>query len=108
MNSIRTLQEKINQSCDKFQKRDLGEESDSIFENFDTEHEVFKNTSGGNEVNLSCVIKIKDKQLRDQLDLIKILVVKLYNVNQGLAFLEERTSSVVRNIYNFDRYRILI
>lgn len=50
-----------------------------------------------NEIKkLNVILEIKDTQLREQLALIKVLVQKLFNVDIGLEFLEERAQSVVR------------
>ncbi|XP_076271033.1 uncharacterized protein LOC143202916 [Rhynchophorus ferrugineus] len=38
----------------------------------------------------------KDQLLEEQFNLIKILVTKLFNIDRGLKYLEERTSSVAK------------
>lgn len=45
---------------------------------------------------LNIIIKMKNSQLKEQLSLIRILVQRLFNVNVGLKFLEERAQSLVR------------
>lgn len=97
-NCVDALQEKIIRSYDKLRSQELVEGLGSIFENLDAKPKIMKSTPEDNGLDLNCIINIKDKQLRDQLYLIKILVVKLFNVDRGLEFLERRVSSVVRNI----------
>ncbi|KAG5893696.1 hypothetical protein JTB14_017804 [Gonioctena quinquepunctata] len=46
-------------------------------------------------IQLNRIIEIKQKQLKELLDLIKVLVQRLYVVDKGLKFLEERAQSVV-------------
>lgn len=52
---------------------------------------------------LNHILEIQNLQLKEQFFLNKILIQRLFNVNVGLEFLEERARSVVRfkNIFLF-------
>ncbi|KAJ8958819.1 hypothetical protein NQ318_019579 [Aromia moschata] len=67
------------------------------FENFDIDENLLKVIEDV-VVDLNRVIEVKDTQLRKQLELIKILVSKLFHVDKGLQFLEERASEMKKKI----------
>lgn len=74
---------------------------DSVFEELYNVHSKYtKNniyTNMEREIKkLNLILEVKNSQLKEQFFLLKILTMRLFSVNVGLEFLEERAKSVVR------------